>query len=362
MSSTIFRACGATALAALMAAAIWSTPTAAAEYSLRYSDIGPPRGPRAQALMWWADELKKRSDGRIEINFFWSQSLVKGKDTLKAVGSGLAEMGSIIGIYTPAELPVWNYANIPFSIADQWVGMRTWYELRQKSEDLRAETNKRNVKILFNNTTGPVQLLTTKKPVTTSAELKGMKIRATGGWTQLFEALGAVPVNIGFGELYQALERGTIDGTINYTPFVKSYKHFEVASHVTETDMGQVLGYGGGINLKMFNGMPKDIQDILVKTSDEYMDVYARKSIDDTIQSKKDLIAGIDGKKVEFHMLAPGVREEWEALAKPQEDAWIEQMEKTGMDAKSFVVMFKEIRDKYRKQLADNGYPWGKTN
>jgi TRAP-type transport system periplasmic protein len=362
MIQRILRAAGAVVLFVCLALLASSLPIEAKTYKLRYSDIGPPRGPRAQALMWWADELKKRSKGQLEINFFWSQSLVKGKDTLKAVGSGLAEMGSIIGIYTPAELPVWNFANIPFSIADQWVGMRTWHELRQTTPELRAETNKRNVKILFNNTTGPVQLLTTKRPVTKEADLKGMKIRATGGWTQLFEALGAVPVNIGFGELYQALERGTIDGTIDYTPFVKSYKHFEVANYVTETNMGQVLGYGGGINLKLFKGMPKDLQDILVKTSDEYMDVYAHYSIDDTIQSKKDLMAGINGKTVEFLRLAPGERESWEAKAKPQIEAWVTDMEKTGLDARKFVAKFEATRDKYRKQLQEKGYPWGKTN
>jgi hypothetical protein len=37
-------------------------------------------------------------------------------------------------------------------------------------------------------------------------------------------------------------------------------------------------------------------------------------------------------------------------------------MEKTGMDANAFVAMFRETRDKYRNQVKDNGYPWGKTN
>ncbi len=60
------------------------------------------------------------------------------------------------------------------------------------------------------------------------------------------------PVKIGFGELYAALDRGTIDATINYTPVVKSYEHYEFAKHLTETNMGQVLGYGGGINPKLF--------------------------------------------------------------------------------------------------------------
>ena len=360
--SKVIRAGGATALAVLMASAIWTTPSAAAEYPLRYSDLGPPRGPRAAALMWWADELNARSNGRIEIKFFWGQSLVKGKETLKAVGSGLSETGTILGIYTPADLPVWNYANAPFAISDVWVGMRTWHELRQTHPLLSKEAAKKNVKILFNNTTGPVQLLSVKAPIISVADLQGKKIRSTGGWTHLFKALGAVPVKIGFGELHAALGRGTIDATINYTPYVRSYKHYEVAGHITEANMGQVLGYGGGINLKLFNGMPKELQDILVKTSAEYMDVYARNYIEDSDNAKAAMTAGIDGKKVQFHKLSDAERAKWAAASADFTTAWLAKVKKKGIDGDAFIAAFEATRAKYRKILTDQGYPWAHTN
>lgn len=351
-------------LIALLAAAVFLVAPAsfqdsiAKTYTLRYSDIGPPRGPRAAALMWWAEELDKRSNGQIKIEFFWSQSLVKGKETLKAVKSGLSEMGSVLGVYTPAVVPIWNYANTPFAISDAWVGMRTWHELRQILPELAAETDQQNVKILFNNTTGPVQLLSTKTPIMTVDDLKGKKIRTTGGWTQLFKALGAVPVSIGFGELYAALDRGTVDATINYTPFVKSYKHYEVAGHVTEANMGQLLGYGGGINKKLFESMPQELQDILVKTSDEYMDVYAQKYTKDSDEAKAAMIAGIDGKKVQFHQLSDKERDIWSAQSDIFTQDWVEKMIAKGVDAKKIVATFKATRAKYQAELKDKGYPW----
>jgi TRAP-type C4-dicarboxylate transport system substrate-binding protein len=352
----------AVAFAALCATPI-AVPTAEAkQYTLRYSDIGPPRGPRAAALKWWASELEKRSNGDLKIKFFWSQSLVKAKATMKAVGSGLAETGTILGVYTPAELPMWNFANTPFLVSDAWVGMRAWHELRQKSAALRKETDRQKITILFNNTTGPVQLLTTKAPITSVAQLQGKKIRATGGWTHLFKALGAVPVKIGFGELYAALDRGTIDGTVNYTPFVKSYKHYEVAGHLTEANMGQLLGYGGGINTKLFNSMPENLRDILVKTSDEYMDVYAKNYIEDSANAKKAMAAGIDGKKVAFHQLSGAERLKWEAAAAVFTQDWIAKMEKKGVDAKGFIAQFEDVHAKYNNILETRGYPWSTTN
>lgn len=327
-------------------------------YELRWSDIGPPRGPRAEALMWWAEELEKRSNGQIKVKFFWGQSLIKAKDSLKALGSGLVETAIIVATYTPAELPIWNYASLPFGINDEWVGMRTWAELHRTDPDMQKEAAKNKFTFLFNNTTGPVHLLTTKEPITSIEQLKGKKIRTTGGWGALLKELGAVTVTIGFGELYAALERGTIDGTINYTPFVKSYKHFEVAGHLTETFMGQQLGYGGGVSTRVFEDMPKDLQQVLLAVSDAYMDVYAKNQLDFTAQAKKDLIAGIDGKKVQFHSLSDAERSRWAGAAKVFHDDWIARMEKQGMDAKGFLAKLDKVTAKYEAELKAKGYPW----
>jgi TRAP-type C4-dicarboxylate transport system substrate-binding protein len=356
---TMKRIHGRLASMAIAAAALLlaSTAASAATYNLRYSDIGPPRGPRAAALMWWADELAKRSNGEVKVEFFWSQSLVKGKETLKAVGSGLAEAGSILGIYTPADLPIWNLANAPFGPGDPWVGMHTWYELRKVLPELREETASKNVLILSNFTTGPVDILS-RKPIRSAADVAGMKVRTTGGWTQLMEALGATTVNIGFGELYQALDRGTVDATINYIPFVKSYKHFEVAGHVTEVQMGQVLGYGPGINLKLFDGMPADIKKVLTETSYELMDVYAEKYLADVDQTRAELTKGIDGKKVVFHELPADEIDRWKSKASAFTEVWLKQMADRGTDATRIVAKYEEVRARYESELKDKGYPW----
>ncbi len=284
----------ATALA--LAITMVAGAAAAKNYKLRYSDIGPPRGPRPATLMWWADEIKKQTNGQVEIEFFWSQALVKGKETMKAVGSGLVDTGTILGIYTPADLPIWNLANAPFGGRDPWVGMRTWQELRANSKELQAETAKKNVKILMNFTTGSVDVLSTT-PILTRADLKGKKMRMTGGWGKLFQRLGATPVRIGFGEYYLALDKGTVDGGQNYIQAVKSYKHYEVAQHVTEVQMGQVLGFGIGINLRTWKSMPDDIKAVISKVSEDAVEHLAEGLIKGVNDARTAMQAGIDGKK-----------------------------------------------------------------
>ena len=53
---------------------------------------------------------------------------MKSKATLKGVGSGLAEMGTVIAAYTPADMPVFNYGNVTFNERDPWVGIRAMHD------------------------------------------------------------------------------------------------------------------------------------------------------------------------------------------------------------------------------------------
>src|SRR5690606_11978779 len=138
----------------------------------------------AEVMLWWAEEIEKRSNGEVKIEIFWNQALTKGKDTLRAVGTGLADIGTIMGIYNPAEVPVWNYGSLPFVSDDVWVTLRTWQELQRTMPELKEEMTRNNVYMLKNYTTGPSDILT-KFPVKTVDDLKGKKIRASGSYMNL---------------------------------------------------------------------------------------------------------------------------------------------------------------------------------
>ncbi|WP_169569850.1 C4-dicarboxylate TRAP transporter substrate-binding protein [Sneathiella limimaris] len=322
---------------------------------LRFSELGPPRGPRAEALQWWADELAKRTNGEITVKFFWSQSLVKAKENLKAVGAGLAEVGTVMGIYTPRELPVWNYANAPFGVGDPWVGMRTWYELRQTSEELQAEAKKRNIKIFTNYTTGPVDLMS-KEPIKSAKDIDGKKVRVSGGWVDMMKNLGASPVNIGFGELYQALDRGTVDATTNYIALAKAYKMYEVAGNFSVLKMGQVLGYGAAINLNLYNSFTAEQKKIFDQLGVEFMDEYGRRFVESEKSAQAAMEAGIDGHKVQFHEVSD--IDVWKEAASGYTAEWIKQVAKKGVDGEAFIKKFEEVRAKYENELKTKGYPW----
>jgi TRAP-type C4-dicarboxylate transport system substrate-binding protein len=328
------------------------------EYLLKYSDLGPPRGPRADALQWWPQEIESRTQGRVKVKFFWSESLSRADETLKAVGAGIAETGTILGIYNPVDLPIWNLANAPFGVADPWVGMRTWQEMRQAVPELTREATEQGVRILMNFTTGPVDILS-KAPILSEKDLQGKKIRAAGGWTPLLKNMGATTVNLLFPEIYEALTKGSIDGTINYIPSVKDNKHYEVANHVTEVRMGQVLGYGAGINLSVWNGMPEDTRKVISEVSDAFIERSAQAYLDGVERAKQELAAGIDGKQVQFHVLPADERDRWAAKSTFVDD-WVKRVGAQGIDSRRIVETLGRVRSKYEAELASKGYPWAR--
>jgi TRAP-type transport system periplasmic protein len=351
---------GLTAAAAMLGTWSMSLPATAQpkEYLLKYSDLGPPRGTRAESLQWWAQEIENRTQGRVKVKFFWSESLSKADETLKAVGAGVAETGTILGIYNPVDLPIWNLANAPFGVEDPWVGMRTWQEMRQATPELAREATEQGVRILMNFTTGPVDILS-KAPILSERDLRGKKVRAAGGWTPLLKNLGATTVNLLFPEVYEALNKGSIDATINYVQSVKAFKHYEQGGHLTETRMGQVLGYGAGINLGLWNAMPEDIRTIISEVSDAFIEHSAQAFLDDVERTKKELAAGIDGKQVQFHVLPPEERDRWAAKSTFVDD-WVKRMGAQGIDSRKIVETLGRIRAKYEADLASKGYPWAR--
>jgi TRAP-type C4-dicarboxylate transport system substrate-binding protein len=349
---------GAIVALGVAGALLAARPASAVDYELRYADLGPPQGPRAESLMWWAKEIETRTGGRVKVKFFWSESLARAGETLRLVGAGVADAGTVLSIYNPVELPIWNLANAPSGDSDPWVGMRTWHEMRQAVPELQRETTEHNVRIVMNFTSGPVDILS-KTPILAEGELRGKRIRTAGGWTPLLKTAGAKTVNLTFPETYGGFTRGVLDGAIGYIPFLKSYKLYEVVSHVTEARLGQVLGYGAGINLDDWNAMPEDIRTTITEVSDAFIDRYARAYLDDIDQTRRELTAGIGGRTVQFHPLAPEERARWAAKSTFVND-WVNRMSAAGVDGRRIVETLGKIRAKYDAELAGKGYPWAR--
>ncbi len=342
--------------AALMTAALaWAGESAAK--TLTFAEFGPNRGTRAEALQWFADELEARSKGDLTLEFFWGKSLLDTKAVLQGVGDGVADMGSVIGFFTPKELRAYNIGDLPVANSDPWVGMRALFEVANDHPVFLDEFKAANIVYISNYTTGPIQLICTSK-VETLEDLKGKKVRGSGPYGKTMEALGAEVVRMGQGEVYQALDSGLVDCNQNYYYSMKAYKQYEVAPYVLELDWGQNMSFGIIMNRQSFEALSDAQRKLLHEVASDFVDHFAKAMIESQVADKAEMEAGIDGKSIIVTVLSPEERQKLLETSHEQLDAWIADADGDGLEGEAILKAYDAATAKYAKEKDDKGYPW----
>ena len=73
---------------------------------LTLADNTPPTGLRGEGVKLFLEEIEKQTNGRVQIDVFWAESLMKGKEILKGVKDGIVDIGFINTAYYPGQLVV----------------------------------------------------------------------------------------------------------------------------------------------------------------------------------------------------------------------------------------------------------------
>jgi len=192
---------------AILAAGVLSVALPSAEAQtreLRFAEFGPNAGARAGGIEWLDEEMRKRTDGALGLDIIWGGALVGAAGAAQAISDGLADMGSVVPVYAPGQLVVYEVVDTG-EIADEYAGMMAAYELMTTNPDALKEAEAFNVRYFGNYTTGPTQLLTRDKPVRSLEDLTGMTIRTTGAHVPAYEAYGAATVSMSQPKVYEAL-------------------------------------------------------------------------------------------------------------------------------------------------------------
>ncbi len=324
--------------------------------TLTFAEFGPNRGTRAAELQWFADELKARSKGDLEIEFFWGKSLLGAKAVLQGVADGVAEMGSVIGFFTPKKLRAYNIGDLPVKNSDVWIGMRALYDLASHNPVFLDEFDQANVVYIANYSTGPIQLICTTK-VGTLENLSGKKIRSSGPYGKTLAALGAEVVRMPQGEVYQALDSGLVDCNQNYYYSMKAYKQYEVASFVLDLDWGQNMSFGIIMNKASHAALSDSQRKTLHAVASDFIDHFAKSMIESQVADKAAMEAGIDGKTITVTLLSAEERQKLLAESHEQINAW-NDADGEGLDGKAILEAYETAIEKYAQEKDAKGYPW----
>ncbi|TMK49321.1 MAG: ABC transporter substrate-binding protein [Alphaproteobacteria bacterium] len=229
----------------------------------------PTSWPKSLDTLYGGAEMMSKvvaeaTDNKFQIQTFAGGEIVPGLQVLDAVQNGTVEIGHTASYYYFGKDPTFTFgSSVPFG-----PNMRinqAWYMLGGGKEVLNEFYKKYNVVSLLAGNTGCQMGGWFRKEITAVDDLKGLKFRIGGFAGRVMQKLGAVPQQIAGGDIYPALEKGTIDGAEWVGPYDdEKLGFYKVAPHYYYPGWWEggpmLLSF---VNLDKWNALPKYYQSVL---------------------------------------------------------------------------------------------------
>jgi TRAP-type mannitol/chloroaromatic compound transport system substrate-binding protein len=222
------------ALAGVAALGLAATATSAEDKKVRMNIAGAYPSTTAilgTAQLYTVQKIKKLSGGSVDAKFFEPGALVPPSQYLDAVASGSLDAAwTSIGFFTGKEIAFTLYATVPFGPeAGEYLGWMRFGGGEQQMKELLA---KFNVEVLLCGIIAPEASGWFRKEIKTLDDLKGLKMRFFGLGANVMQKLGVATQLLAPGEIFQALQLGTIDATEFSMPVMDLTLGFhQVAKH-----------------------------------------------------------------------------------------------------------------------------------
>lgn len=218
----------------------------------------PPQHPLAKhGYVEWAEQLEALSGGELKAKVFAGTALLPPRSGLSGVRDGIAQVGYHAGTYTPAELPISNsIQELGFNYSDPLVAMIAATDFNMTDAEALAQWKKADIVYGGGYSTPPYNLMC-NTPIRSLEDVKGKRLRTAGAaLSRWAESVGAVPVNVPSSEMYQGVEKGTLDCAVNVASDLKSRSLWDVAKHTTMAPLGMYWsGPMWGYNTAFWQGL-----------------------------------------------------------------------------------------------------------
>ena len=313
--------------------AVWSLwaamPAAAQQYKPEFkcSLVVGPTGPWGEAAAKFADLLKERTQGRINVKNYFAGQLFAGKQTNEflLLNQGVADfaLGSTIN-WSP-QVKELNLFAMPFmypsykaldAVENGEPGQRLWKIIEEKG-----------VIPLAWGENGFRQVTNSKRPIKSPADLEGLKIRVVGSpiFIDTFRALGANPVNMNWGEAQTAFQQGTVDGQENpVVSVITPFKLWTSQKHIT-------LWYYAidpvilAVSKITWDGLTPADREIVRKTAEEVM-AWEKKGARAGLEGSTEAIENLKKNGMEVVTLSPKELETFRAKTRAVHDKWVTEV------------------------------------
>lgn len=228
-STFLHGAVAAAALAALAPAAYAQT------VKLTLGHGAAPGNPRHEAAVKFAEVLKAKTGGRIEIQVAPSAQLGDDAAMVTALRTGALDISANSQGAVANAVPEYGAFGMPFLFANSAAAFRLLDGPLGK--ELADKSSEKGMILLGTWDNGIRHMTNSKRPITKVEDMKGLKMRVPPDATlvDIMKALGAESQQVKFAELYVALQQGVVDGQENPLVNIHASKLYEVQKHLALT-------------------------------------------------------------------------------------------------------------------------------
>lgn len=327
-------------LAALLLAG--AVTQAMAATTLKLNSQWPANTAGSKVDQWFADEVKKRTNGEIEIRIFWSEALGKAAENLQLMQSGAIDMGAMSPGYFPKQLPFHAAPNsLPMALTSVRQASVLMARLAKEVPAVNEEAKRNGVRAIFFHHLNPY-LLVSKEPLTSVAAVKGKKIRTWGtDMPRMAQSVGMTPVTLALPEIYESLGRGVVDAAPFSVDLVMNYKIYEVAKHVSDITLWLGPSWAVWIADSAWTKLTPVQQQIMETVGAEARELDYKATIEAEQAAREEL----KKRNVQFHAFPDAEKQKWRQALPDFFADFIATQEKEGRgaDARKMIEIWKDV-------------------
>ena len=271
---------------------------------------------------------KLEESGKIKVLYYPAGQMGKAEDMVELVRRGVVDIAYASPGFVAGQMPLSTVTILPDLFNTAQEGTEVLWQLCHGV--LKSEYESKGVIPIIASSTPSYEIFTLKKQVKVPNDLKGMKVRGGGGDADVtLTLLGTKVVSLVSAEIYEAFQRGVIDGVSISFVSGFSYKVTELAKYATAgANLGSISTYHL-MSLKSFKSLPQDLQKLIEDAG------YAA-----TMESGK----------------------RWEAQDKEVREYFVRKKggviyKLTPEDKKAWVEGYKDAGDMWVKSLESKGFP-----
>lgn len=271
--------------------------------------------------------VTKATNGQVTFQHFPSEQLGKAKDMAQLTALGVMDLAYIVPSYSSDKFPMTAVAELPGIFETECQGSLAFYKISHNGGILETKEFQPNgLRPLVTIALPAYQIqLGTGRVVKSAEDLKGLKIRTTGGAMDLMmRSIGGIPVRMAAPEIYESLTRGTLDGMIFSYQSSVSYDFGKLLKSGTEgQNFGTaILTYSMGEN--KFKSLPENVRKALVEAG-EQTTRESCKRFENGEKAATDKIKSQGMKVIEF---GPDDKKVFDAAFKTVAEDWVKDLDK----------------------------------